>query len=428
MCVSDGPCGPQRASTDIVRHALGRQNLVEGPPPLHRARHPQGVECDSDPSRLVGVACRSVPGQRTSCVVLLSPHEADVLAQSLAAPPPRVVMGLEEREEICGVLLSAAPPPRPIPQHARPRARELSQASRSAPRYGAASSCRRAIAGCRVRHRRPPRRPPACSRRRRSIERAKRRCSFGESRSRDHSIVARRVWWRASASRPPRSRSRRRERRSRICPGDSTAVRAAASSTARGRLSSRWQSEAIVLSASSWARAQKSSTASCSASGGTVYSTSPSMRSSSLLVTSRQRLAQARSRGDSSGAAVNDLLEVVEQEQELALADMRSELLLGAERLCHRLKRRGRDLEERRDRPRKRRFGIRGRASPADSSASRVLPAPPGPDSVTNLAPFRSSETTSATSRPLPMKELAGRGRFVFEIVFSGGKRTCPSW
>ena len=27
-----------------------------------------------------------------------------------------------------------------------------------------------------------------------------------------------------------------------------------------------------------------------------------------------------------------------------------------------------------------------------------------------------------------PMKELAGCGRFVFEIVFSGGKRTRPSW
>ena len=41
-----------------------------------------------------------------SCVVLLSPHEADVLAQSLAAPPPLVVMGLEEREEIGGVRLA----------------------------------------------------------------------------------------------------------------------------------------------------------------------------------------------------------------------------------------------------------------------------------------------------------------------------------
>src|SRR5207247_983937 len=57
--------------------------------------------------------------------------------------------------------------------------------------------------------------------------------------------------------------------RSRICAGVRTRVRAAASSTASGRSSSRWQSTAIVSSGSSRERSQKRSTASGSASGGT---------------------------------------------------------------------------------------------------------------------------------------------------------------
>ena len=35
---------------------------------------------------------------------------------------------------------------------------------------------------------------------------------------------------------------------------------------------------------------------------------------------------------------------------------------------------------------------------------------------------------TSSSSASLPTKELAGRGRFVFEIVLSGGKVPSPSW
>ena len=47
---------------------------------------------------------------------------------------------------------------------------------------------------------------------------------------------------------------------------------------------------------------------------------------------------------------------------------------------------------------------------------------------VTSRAPSRSSAVTSRVSRSRPTKLDAGRGRFVFEIVFRGGKRSEPSW
>ncbi len=72
----------------------------------------------------------------------------------------------------------------------------------------------------------------------------KRLCSASSSRSWDHSIVARSVCWRGSASRPAVSRSRRSDSRSRSCCGEKMTVRAAASSRASGRLSSREQSSA----------------------------------------------------------------------------------------------------------------------------------------------------------------------------------------
>ena len=164
-------------------------------------------------------------------------------------------------------------------------------------------SCRRATGACRCLRRRPPLRPRACSRR--GTRRGARTGAAPRSSSRSwlHSIVARSVCWRGSASRPPLSRSSRCERRSRIWAGERTLVRAAASSSASGRSSRRRQSSAIVSSGSSCERAQKSSTASGSASGGTGYSTSPVTRRSSRLVTRSFRFGQASSSCASSGAA-----------------------------------------------------------------------------------------------------------------------------
>ena len=63
--------------------------------------------------------------------------------------------------------------------------------------------------------------------------RPKSRCSTGVSSLKLHSIVARSVCWRGSASRPPLRRSRRSESRSRTCAGERALQRAAASSIAR---------------------------------------------------------------------------------------------------------------------------------------------------------------------------------------------------
>ena len=127
------------------------------------------------------------------------------------------------------------------------------------------------------------------------------------------------------------------------------------------------------------------------------------------------------------GRCLDHLLEVVEQEQHLALADVLGQAVLGTERLRDRL----------RD---ERRIAQRGQADPEDarlvlgderaaaSMASRVLPVPPGPVSVTRRAPSSKRESTSNSSSSRPTNELAGRGRFVLEIVFSGGNEPFPSW
>ena len=68
--------------------------------------------------------------------------------------------------------------------------------------------------------------------------------------------------------------------------------------------------------------------------------------------------------------------------------------------------------------------GIR---SEATSSASLVLSEPPGPVSVTRRVPFWSMATSSSRSLSLPTSDEAGRGKFVLEIVRSGGKSPSPS-
>ncbi len=142
------------------------------------------------------------------------------------------------------------------------------------------------------------------------------------------------------------------------------------------------------------------------------------------------RLGQAREERGELGCGLDHLLEVVEQEEQLPLGDVGGEAVLGAERLGDRLGDEGVDRAGRRARPRRRLPCTRARASSAASSASRVLPVPPGPVSVTRRAPSLDprEQRPRASSASLPTKELAGRGRFVFEIVLSGGKLPSPSW
>ncbi len=215
-------------------------------------------------------------------------------------------------------------------------------------------SCRPATAACRGRRPRPARPSPACSRRGRRPARRTGAAPRGSSSSWLHSIVARSVCWRGSASRPPLSRSSRCDSRSRICAGESTLVRAAASSSASGRSSRRRQSSAIV-----------------------VVRRQPRALAEQL---DRLRLRERRDRVvdlavDAQQLAARDhqlqvraaleqpaelrrrldhLLEVVEQQQQLALADVLGEAVLRAERLRDRLRSRAPARAARPARPRRR--------------------------------------------------------------------------
>ena len=67
-------------------------------------------------------------------------------------------------------------------------------------------------------------------------------------------------------------------------------------------------------------------------------------------------------------------------------------------------------------------------ASAAEWIASRVFPVPPGPVSVSSLAPSCSSDAISATSRSRPRNVVAGTGRFVRYSDLRGGNAVAPSW
>ena len=205
-------------------------------------------------------------------------------------------------------------------------------------------------------------------------------------------------------------------------------MRAAASSTASGRLSRRAQSSAISSLGSSLERSQKRETASGLG----------ERRHRVLdLALHAQELAARDEEGEVGaglkergelGRRLDHLLQVVEEEQHLALADVLGEAVLGAERLGDRLR------DER---------GVAQGGEPdpedaclvlGDECGSRLEREPglaraPGPgqrDESSSL--LDQGEDRLRARASLPTKELAGRGRFVFEIVLSGGKLSSPSW
>ena len=180
-----------------------------------------------------------------------------------------------------------------------------------------------------------PRRGCSRRRRRRGARRAASRRR--SSRSYDHSIVARSVCWRGSASRPPLSRSSRCASRSRICAGERT-LRAGG-----GELECERQ---VVEPAAEL--------------GDRLVRLEPRALAEEL---DRLRLGERRHRvldlaADPQqlpardqepqvgagleqlrelGRRLDDLLEVVEQQQKLALADVLGEAVLRPERLRDRL-------------------------------------------------------------------------------------------
>ena len=159
--------------------------------------------------------------------------------------------------------------------------------------------------------------------------------------------------------------------------GESAFVRAAASSTASGRSSRRAQSSVISSEGSSRERSQKSATASDEASGGTAYSTSPCTRRSSRLVTRSVRLGQACDEPRELGRSLDHLLQVVEEKEHLALADVLGEPVPRSERLRDRAPSRARVHGGRRARPRRRPPCTTGRALPRPPARVGSCPSRP---------------------------------------------------
>ena len=174
-----------------------------------------------------------------------------------------------------------------------------------------------------------------------TASRAKSRCSSSSSSSWLHSIVARSVCWRGSTPRPALSRSSRCESRSTSCSGERTRTRAAASSSASGRFSSR---------------AHSSGTASLATKLGLRCTRPrheelrPVLRLErrdriGLLAGNAKQLAARHEQMDvgaggeqlgESGRCFDDVLEVVEQKQQRFVGQVLRQTVLGSERLPRR--------------------------------------------------------------------------------------------
>ena len=115
-------------------------------------------------------------------------------------------------------------------------------------------------------------------------------------------------------------------------------MRAAASSIASGRLSSLAQIASTVASGSvsrptARARSTKSATASVGSSGSSGYSTSPEIRSGARLVASTRRPGGRGQEVGNRRCRGQEVLEVVEEQHELAVAEKAAEVVGGADRL-----------------------------------------------------------------------------------------------
>ena len=255
------------------------------------------------------------------------------------------------------------------------------------------------------------RQPRACSRRRRppaarTAAAPRRRAARGSTRS---SRAASAGAGRRRA--PPLSRSRRWESRSRICAGERTLARAAASSTASGRLSRLGRAR---RSSSSRLEPERVAEELDRLGFGERQHRVLDLASDAQQLAARDEQPEVRAGFDERGelgCRVDHLLEVVEQEQQLPLADVLGEAVLGAERLRDR--RRATSAGSRSAaRPTQKTPALNsGTSSAAASIASRVLPEPPGPVSVSRRAPSRAASELLDLS--LPAHERARRARQV---------------
>ena len=251
--------------------------------------------------------------------------------------------------------------------------------------------------------------PPA-----KTARRANRRCSAGSSRSCDHSIVERSVRWRGSASRPPVNRSRRWERRSRICAGARTFARAAASSIASGISSRARQSSWTASSAS--ARPCAGDEELDRVRLGERLHLVLDLAADAEALPARREDREVRTGLDEVGERrrrLDHLLEVVEDEEHLALADVLGEAVLARRASSRSRRRRATGRGSARARPRTCPALWSPTSSAAASIESRVLPEPPGPVSVTRRAPSSRISATISPDLPFAADERARRPRQV---------------
>ena len=156
----------------------------------------------------------------------------------------------------------------------------------------------------------------------------------------------------------------------------------------------------------------KSSTASCSASGSSGYSRSASRWSDERLVTRRRQLRRGSKQLGERGCRFEQVLEVVEEHEGLdASAKRGGELLLDAERLrdarLERVWSRGDAASGTQRTPSRNSVCT---SSAAACSASRVLPVPPVPVTVTRRASSGAEAlVSSASSRSRPIERLGWR-------------------
>ena len=206
-------------------------------------------------------------------------------------------------------------------------------------------------------------------------------------------------------------------------------MRAAASSTASGRCRGAGTARRSRPSARAATARRTASPPRRSASGGTAELDLALRRAgSSRLVTSD---GEARARGDERGQLgrrVDDLLEVVERASSSSRSPMCSARpSRGADGSRDRLGHERRVAERGEADPEDAGAGSRGHERGADLDREARLPGAAGAGQRDEpRAAARSARAPPASSRSRPTKELAGRGRFVFAIVRSGGKSSSP--
>ena len=220
---------------------------------------------------------------------------------------------------------------------------------------------------------------------------------------------------------PALSRSRRSERRSRIWAGVSAFVRAAASSTASGSESRRLHSSAIPSGARAGSATEELDRLGLGQRRDRVLDLARDAQE--LARGDEERQVGQASRSAASSGAASITCSRLSRRSSISRSSMCAARPSLAPSVCAIVSERARDPGARRARPRRRPPCTRARASEAASIASRVLPVPPGPGQSDESRPASTRESTSASSALAADEGARRMGRFVFEIVLSGGKR-----